>query len=152
MCASTLICKSYSTGRTFDENWGIILTVYHRMIKTGDWSTSELVKYLVAVQSTLSTEESRRLKLTAAFPKESKASGGAPETQKISRFMASDLYEPTDTLRNLGLPILDWGSRSKWRSSSDEGLNTWLSRRYLQLRNTNSEISVQPRAPSVSPS
>ena len=99
----------------------IFLTTNFRMIKTGDWSTSELVKYLVAVQSTLSPEEFNRLQLTAAFPKESKDSNSLPEKQKVSRFMAKDLYEPIDVLRSLGLPIFDWGSRSKWRSSSDEG-------------------------------
>ena len=91
------------------------------MIKTGDWSTSELVKYLVAVQSTLSPEEVKRLQLTAAFPKETQISNSTPEKQKVARYMASDLYEPIDVLRNLGLPILDWGTRSKWRGSSDEG-------------------------------
>lgn len=87
------------------------------MIKTGDWSTSELVKYLVAVQSTLSSEELERLRLTSAFPKENSAT----ETGKVSRHKASDLYEPVDSFRELGLPVLDWGTKTKWRSSSDEG-------------------------------
>ena len=91
------------------------------MIKTGDWSTSELVKYLVTVQSTLSQEEMNRLQRTSAFPKEPRHSGTTQETKKVARFVASELYEPIDTLRNLGLPVLDWGTRTKWRSSSEEG-------------------------------
>ncbi|CAL1709408.1 unnamed protein product [Somion occarium] len=91
--------------------------VFNRMIKTGDWSTSELVKYLVAVQSTLSWEELERLRLTAAFPMEA---GAATDKGKIPRGKASELYEPVDSLRELGLPILDWGTKTKWRPNSDE--------------------------------
>lgn len=88
------------------------------MIKTGDWSTSDLVKYLVAVQSTLSPDELERLRLTSAFPKEASSTA---DTGKVSRFKASDLYEPLDSFRALGLPLLDWGTKAKWRNNSDEG-------------------------------
>ena len=88
------------------------------MIKTGDWSTSDLVKYLVAVQTTLSHEELERLRMTSAFPQED---NGATETGRVSRFKAGDLYEPLDNFRELGLPILDWGTKTKWRANSEEG-------------------------------
>ena len=88
------------------------------MIKTGDWSTSDLVKYLVAVQTTLSHDELERLRMTSAFPKEG---NGATETGRVTRFKASDLYEPLDNFRELGLPILDWGTKTKWRANSEEG-------------------------------
>ncbi|KAI0077558.1 hypothetical protein K474DRAFT_1750473 [Panus rudis PR-1116 ss-1] len=92
--------------------------IFNRMIKTGDWSTSELVKYLVGVQSTLSSEELQRLSLTAAFPKEGQSD--VKDNGKITRYKASDLYEPVDSMRKLGLPVLDWGIRTKWRGNSDE--------------------------------
>lgn len=110
--------------------------VFNRMIKTGDWTIPQLVKYLAGVRDTLTTEELERLKATAAFTKEelpttdatsqgdsaSVAASNAKSTPKRQRFKISDLYEPTDALRQLGLPILDWGDNPKWRGNSDEGI------------------------------
>jgi hypothetical protein len=40
-----------------------------------------------------------------------------------TRYVASELYEPNDTHRSLGLPLLDWTSaKSKWKSTSPEAL------------------------------
>ena len=92
------------------------------MIKTGDWSIVDLVKYLVAVQTTLSDDEMTRLRMTAAFPKEQQK-GNAPSdaSKKPERFRADQLYEPLDLFRRLGLPIIDWGTQTKWKPSSEEG-------------------------------
>ena len=41
------------------------------------------------------------------------------------KFMASELYEPLDVLRDLGLPVIDWRGkegRCSWRSFSKEGM------------------------------
>ena len=86
----------------------------YRMIKTGDWTVADLIKYLVNVQSTLSPSELDRLRATSAFSKEGNVSDK-------TRHRAVDLYEPQDLFRQLGLPIIDWGSNTKWRSSSEEG-------------------------------
>ncbi|KAF7792228.1 hypothetical protein EIP86_003262 [Pleurotus ostreatoroseus] len=94
--------------------------VFNRMIKTGDWSIADLIKYLVAVQSTLSADEIERLCITPAFPKENKEVVANGDTAKITRFKAGDLYEPLDVFRDLGLPVLDWGTKTKWRPSSEE--------------------------------
>ncbi|THH29159.1 hypothetical protein EUX98_g5023 [Antrodiella citrinella] len=93
--------------------------VFDRMIKTGDWTTADLVKYLVAVQTTLTSAELERLRMTSAFPKEVTGSD-ALEKAKVPRCKASDLYEPLDTFKELGLPIIDWGGRTKWRGNTDE--------------------------------
>ena len=93
------------------------------MIKTGDWSIADLTKYLVAVQSTLSKDELERLRITAAFPKEGTDKGTNGEQTKPSRFKASDLYEPIDIFREMGLPVIDWHAKS-WKGSSEEG--QWL--------------------------
>lgn len=87
------------------------------MIKTGDWTIAELIKYLVTVQATLSPAEVDRLRMTAAFPRESVLDSN----QKSVRFKASELYEPIDVLRKLGLPIVSWGDHPKWRNNSEEG-------------------------------
>jgi hypothetical protein len=97
------------------------------MIKTGDWTIPDLIKYLVSVQSTLQPLEIDRLRLTPAFPEEAtieqtKNADGTP--MKVPKSKASDLYEPLDAFRNLGLPIIDWrdkDGKSKWRSNSEEG-------------------------------
>ncbi|KDQ54066.1 hypothetical protein JAAARDRAFT_409896 [Jaapia argillacea MUCL 33604] len=93
--------------------------VFDRMIKTGDWTIADLTKYLVTVQSTLSTVELNRLSQTAAFPREDD-SPMTTERKKPIRYRASELYEPLDVFRQMKLPILDWGTQPKWRNSSDE--------------------------------
>lgn len=91
------------------------------MIKTGDWTIADLVKYLVAVQQTLSQVELDRLRQTSAFPKELPAESPDAEQEKTKRYKASDLYEPLDVFRELKLPVIDWGTQVKWRTSSEEG-------------------------------
>lgn len=91
------------------------------MIKTGDWTIADLVKYLVAVQQTLSQVELDRLRQTSAFPKELPAESPDAEQEKTKRYKASDLYEPLDAFRELKLPVIDWGTQVKWRTSSEEG-------------------------------
>ena len=97
------------------------------MIKTGDWTIPDLIKYLVSVQSTLKPIEIDRLRLTPAFPQEtaaeqSKNEDGAPK--KVLKLKASDLYEPLDVFRSLGLPIIDWRGKDgkhKWKPNTEEG-------------------------------
>jgi Protein of unknown function (DUF3684) len=94
------------------------------MIKTGDWTIFDLVKYLVSIQSTLSPQEIERLRQTSAFTKE--GAGKEQSTQsatgrKVQRYKAMDLYEPVEIFRELGLPNIDWGVDNRWKPSSDEG-------------------------------
>lgn len=90
--------------------------VFDRMVKTGDWTISDLIAHLVTIQNTLTPDEITKLQLTSAFSKE----GENALPGKKSRYRASDLYEPSITNRQLGLPIIDWGEKTKWRSSSEE--------------------------------
>ncbi|KAG8813685.1 hypothetical protein FRC17_001463 [Serendipita sp. 399] len=108
------------------------------MIKTGDWTIPQLVKYLAGVKDTLTKEEIERLRQTTAFAKEelpatdaetsdTKSVATVPgtaasttPTQRRVRYKIGALYEPTDAMRQLGLPVLDWGHNPKWRSNSDE--------------------------------
>jgi hypothetical protein len=97
------------------------------MIKTGDWAILDLIKYLVSVQSTLQPIEIDRLRLTPAFPGETTTEQHQTKegtTKKVPKFKASELYEPLDVFRSLGLPIIDWrgkDGRHKWKSNSKEG-------------------------------
>jgi len=88
------------------------------MIKTEAWTIADLTKYLVSVRSSLNEEEWERLKATAAFPTEAKP---GEKQEKQRRYRANQLYEPSDALRSLGLPIIDWGQNTKWRSTSEDG-------------------------------
>jgi hypothetical protein len=106
----------------------------HRMYRTGDWSAADLVKYLATIRKELTAEEMARLGQTRAFvaelppssqantPISPKAASGIPNTSaaNTTKYIASELFEPTDANRTLGLPILAW-SHSKWRSNSPEG-------------------------------
>jgi Protein of unknown function (DUF3684) len=89
------------------------------VVKTGDWTIADLVKYLVSVQSTLTPMEIDRLQMTPAFFKERSETDVNPD--KPSRHRASDLYEPLEIFRELGLPVIDWGTQRTWKGASDEG-------------------------------
>ncbi|OAX38848.1 hypothetical protein K503DRAFT_131582 [Rhizopogon vinicolor AM-OR11-026] len=91
--------------------------VFDRMVKTGDWTIPDLITHLVTIQSTLTPEEVTKLQMTSAFSKEGE--NASPGKKKL-RYRASDLYEPSVANRQLGLPIIDWGEKTKWRSSSEE--------------------------------
>ncbi|KAF8581823.1 hypothetical protein K439DRAFT_1513339 [Ramaria rubella] len=107
--------------------------VFHRMIRTGDWGIPDLIRYLVAVEGSLTAMEMERLRETVAFtmeeledqrdgvfPANPSNDPAASMTMPKRRFRAMDLYEPSSTLRELGLPIIAWGATPKWRSSSEE--------------------------------
>ena len=95
--------------------------VFSRLIGGGTWTCQDLMKYLVSVKDTLSSDELARLRQTAAFPQEVEkvveATGGS--TSAVRR-KPNQLYEPVEAMRALGLPLLDWGD-GKWKSNSDEG-------------------------------
>lgn len=116
--------KSCSTGRLPSSFHAGSMTQFflcHRMIKTGDWSIADLIKYLVQVQTTLTATEVERLRMTAAIPKELHEGEKLSENGKPPRYRASELYEPLDVFRELKLPVIDWGTHPKWRSNSEEG-------------------------------
>ncbi len=91
------------------------------MVKTNEWTVADLIGYLVSIMSDLTPEEMSRLKVTAAFSKEE--AGVLSRNEKPQRFQARQLYEPNDVLRQMRLPIIEWGTQKKWRSSSKEGTN-----------------------------
>jgi hypothetical protein len=77
------------------------------------------MKYLVSVKDTLTNEELARLRQTAAFPLEQPPIEDGSKLPLVRR-KPHELYEPTDAMRSLGLPLLDWGE-GKWKSNSEEG-------------------------------
>ncbi|KAH8983017.1 hypothetical protein EDB92DRAFT_1804081, partial [Lactarius akahatsu] len=102
--------------------------IFERMIRTGDWTIPEFVKYLVSIQSDLTLRVLKDLRGMTAFPKEGTLEGtdkgpSAPTTSsevQLQRYKIMDLYEPVDIFRELGLPIIDWGVDNTWERTSDE--------------------------------
>ncbi|ORY21093.1 hypothetical protein BCR39DRAFT_570024, partial [Naematelia encephala] len=92
--------------------------VFSRLVGGGTWTCQDLMRYLVSVKDTLTSEELARLRQTAAFPLEMP---NTVEGQKAAtvRQKPHQLYEPIEALRNLGLPLLDWGD-GRWKPGSDE--------------------------------
>lgn len=68
-----------------------------------EWSHVDLIKYLVSVWPDVPERDRHRLKGTPICPAET--SSGKPTDHK---FQVTNLYEPTDSLRRLGLPTLQW--------------------------------------------
>jgi hypothetical protein len=79
------------------------------------------MKYLVSVKDTLTDEEMGKLKHTSAFPLEIKTEKDGSQ-RAIIRKKPFELYEPVEAMRELDLPVLDWGE-GKWRPGSDEGVS-----------------------------
>jgi hypothetical protein len=77
------------------------------------------MKYLVSVKDTLTTDEMGKLKHTNAFPLKMPPNENGSKPSLV-RQKPMQLYEPIDTMRDLGLPVLDWGE-GKWKPGSDEG-------------------------------
>ncbi|KAF1990604.1 hypothetical protein K402DRAFT_450949 [Aulographum hederae CBS 113979] len=78
------------------------------------WSFVDLVRYLVSVRDDIPAKDIQRLTSTAICPKEIEPGKASTELYKVS-----DLYEPEDELRRLGLPLLQWPGI--YRSTSNEG-------------------------------
>lgn len=94
--------------------------IFDRLVAAGDWDVTQLVTYLAANRDTLSVLEKDRLTKTAMFPKAGEIGPpGEDGKPRILRYRASQLYEPVDALKALGLPLLDWPGKA-WRAGSDE--------------------------------
>ncbi|GIJ89915.1 hypothetical protein Asppvi_008861 [Aspergillus pseudoviridinutans] len=80
------------------------------------WSHVDLIRYLASVRDDIPANDIKRLKNTSICTAEatgvSKPVGG-------KRYKLFELFEPKDSLRDLGLPILEWPG--KYQPSSIEG-------------------------------
>ncbi|KAI9844962.1 MAG: hypothetical protein M1838_001946 [Thelocarpon superellum] len=71
----------------------------------GRWSHVDLIRYLAAVRDDIPAADIKRLQQTAICPAEENQNPARPSRQ---RYRVVELYEPKDSLRSLGLPILQW--------------------------------------------
>ena len=77
------------------------------------WNHVDLIRYLASVREDIPANDIQRLKGTSICTAES---GSSTES---TRYKISELYEPKDALRALGLPIIEWPGI--YTSSSNEG-------------------------------
>ncbi|KAF8552603.1 hypothetical protein OG21DRAFT_1443221 [Imleria badia] len=87
-----------------------------KMVETGNWSISDLIRYLVRVQNTLTPDEFSKWKLFKAFIEE----GVQGDVGARPRYCAGELYPPLDIFKQLQLPVIDWGEESRWRNESEQ--------------------------------
>jgi hypothetical protein len=96
-----------------------------------------LVRYLIEVKTSLKENELDRLRGSKAFPKEvsieASSALGIAESAHGAHYCVTELYEPSDELRRLGLPIIAWETSSKWTSDSDTGGRASLFPRYTYM-------------------
>jgi hypothetical protein len=69
------------------------------------WSFTDLVHYLVSVKDDIPKQDIERLRSTAIFPIEE---GVGTERRAGRLYKVSELFEPKDIFRELGLPLLHW--------------------------------------------
>ncbi|CAI7677809.1 unnamed protein product [Penicillium manginii] len=80
------------------------------------WNHVDLIRYLTSVREDIPANDIQRLKntsiCTAESTKDAQAASG-------TRYKISELYEPKDSLRALGLPVIEWPGI--YTSTSNEG-------------------------------
>lgn len=87
----------------------------------------QLIKYLMGVVDEITEEENIWLREEKLFfSEQSSQSSNEPLTTTVFKdvrptYIISSLYEPTDEMRQLRLPLLDWGSGTQWQTHSQEG-------------------------------
>ena len=81
----------------------------------GRWSHIDLIKYLTSIRGDIPMDDVKRLRSTPICP----AEAGSPNKGTIDRYIISELFEPTDTHRVLGLQVIQWPGG--YQRNSDEG-------------------------------
>lgn len=82
----------------------------------------EVIKYLASVRDDIPSTDMKKLKASPICPAEA-GPKGMESTQGSSKlYRVSDLYEPGEELRKLGLPIVQWpGPPGSYRKNGAEG-------------------------------
>lgn len=80
------------------------------------WSHVDLIRYLASVREDIPSNDIQKLKNTSICTAESI---GDSEKSSSKRYKISDLFEPKDSLRDLGFPVIEWPGH--YEPSSKEG-------------------------------
>ncbi|KIJ65764.1 hypothetical protein HYDPIDRAFT_186930 [Hydnomerulius pinastri MD-312] len=119
---------TFTSGFEFEGEVGTLLSfigvrthvplelISNRLLDTGDWSISDFIDYLVRSSPPLTTQQISILKSSKLFSEESPQNSAG----KKPRYCADELFPPVEIFRQLQLPVIDWGKKSKWLNESDE--------------------------------
>ncbi|RAK94758.1 hypothetical protein BO79DRAFT_163870 [Aspergillus costaricaensis CBS 115574] len=85
------------------------------------WSHVDLIRYLASVRDDIPANDIKRLKNTSLCTAEHSDGSGNGDLKAANRkrYKIFELFEPKDSLRALGLPIIEWPGR--YQPSSNEG-------------------------------
>ncbi|KAJ6109820.1 hypothetical protein N7486_002055 [Penicillium sp. IBT 16267x] len=100
---------------------------------TRKWSHVDLIRYLTSVREDIPSNDIQRLKDTSICTAEIR---GDTHAASGTRYKISELYEPKDSLRALGLPIIEWPGI--YNNASNEG--KFLSMMGLKRHPTGAEL------------
>ncbi|KAH7310077.1 hypothetical protein BKA65DRAFT_169686 [Rhexocercosporidium sp. MPI-PUGE-AT-0058] len=107
--------------------------------KTVNYRHMEVIKYLASVKEDIPKEDLQRLKNSQICPAEAGPKGLEPTQGTARLYRVSELFEPKDSLRDLGLPVIQWpGPPGSYRPGSVEG-------RFLALLG----LRTHPSAPEL---
>ncbi|KAL4898511.1 hypothetical protein BDV59DRAFT_167032 [Aspergillus ambiguus] len=92
--------------------------IFERLLNTTDssgepsggqkkWSHVDLIRYLASVSEDIPSNDIKRLRDTSICTAEL-GDHGDSKTANRKRYKILELYEPKDSLRSLGLPIIEW--------------------------------------------
>ncbi|KAG0648418.1 High temperature G [Hyphodiscus hymeniophilus] len=113
-------------------------TIFSRLLipgleaKEGEISSNkrhmEVIKYLASVRDDIPAEDIQRLRASKICPAEAGPTGYESSQGTARMYRVSELFEPKDNLRILGLPLIQWpGPPGSYRPSSAEGrFLSWL--------------------------
>jgi hypothetical protein len=83
------------------------------------WSHVDLIRYLASVRDDIPANDIKRLKDTSLCTVEANETLKDSKIELHKRYKIYELFEPKDSLRTLGLPVIEWPG--KYQSSSSEG-------------------------------
>ncbi|KAL4782277.1 hypothetical protein BJX76DRAFT_293450 [Aspergillus varians] len=83
------------------------------------WSHVDLIRYLASVSSDIPASDIKRLKDTSFCAAELSTGRDGSKASEQKRYKVPELFEPNDSLRALGLPVIEWPGM--FISSSSEG-------------------------------
>jgi Protein of unknown function (DUF3684) len=85
------------------------------------WSHVDLIKYLASVRDDIPPEDLKKLKATPICAAEAGPASQESTQGTSKRYKINELFEPKESLRSLGLPILQWSGKGEYRPGSQEG-------------------------------
>lgn len=102
-------------------------TIFTRLLNPAEesgqkkWSHLELIKYLASVQADIPGDDLKKLQRSRICPAEAGPKGMESTKATEALYKVSELFEPKESLRALGLPILQWpGPPGSFRPASAE--------------------------------